>query len=90
MAGIGSDIATDSADIILVKDELAKLPDVIALTTSVAKKIKQNMVFSLSMNFGAISLAALGILGPVSGALIHNVSSMLVVVNDALLLQGIK
>lgn len=90
MAGIGSDIAADSADIILVKDELSKLPYVMALTTSVSKKINQNIVLSLSMNFGAIALAAVGILGPVSGALMHNVSSVLVVLNAALLLKGIK
>lgn len=90
MAGIGSDIAADSADIILVKDELSKLPYVMALATSVSKKIKQNIVLSLSLNFGAIALAALGILGPVSGALMHNVSSVLVVLNAALLLKGVK
>lgn len=90
MAGIGSDIAADSADIILVKDELSKLPYVMALTTSVSKKINQNIVLSLSMNFGAIALAAFGILGPVSGALMHNVSSVLVVLNAALLLKGVN
>ncbi len=90
MAGIGSDIAADSADIILVKDELAKLPYIMALATAVSQKIKQNIILSLSMNFGAIALAALGILGPVSGALMHNVSSVLVVLNAALLLKGVK
>jgi heavy metal translocating P-type ATPase len=90
MAGIGSDIAADSADIILVKDELAKLPYLMALATSVSQKIKQNIVLSLSLNFGAIALAAIGILGPVSGALMHNVSSVLVVLNAALLLKGVK
>ncbi len=90
MAGIGSDIAADSADIILVKDDLSKLPYITALATAVSQKIKQNIVLSLSMNFGAIALAAVGILGPVSGALMHNVSSVLVVLNAALLLRGIK
>jgi heavy metal translocating P-type ATPase len=90
MAGIGSDIAADSADIILVKDELPKLPYIMALATAVSKKIKQNIILSLSMNFGAIGLAAVGILGPVSGALMHNISSVLVVLNAALLLKGVK
>ncbi len=90
MAGIGSDIAADSADIILVKDELSKLPYIMTLAASVSKKIKQNIILSLSMNFGAIALAAFGILGPVSGALMHNVSSVLVVLNAAMLLKGVK
>ena len=90
MAGIGSDIAADSADIILVKDELSKLPYIMSLATAVSQKIRQNIILSLSMNFGAIGLAAVGILGPVSGALMHNVSSVLVVLNAALLLRGVK
>jgi heavy metal translocating P-type ATPase len=90
MAGIGSDIAADSADIILVKDDLGKLPGLMTLAAAVSGKIKQNIILSLSINFGAIALAALGILGPVSGALMHNVSSVLVVLNAALLLKSGK
>jgi len=89
MAGIGSDIATDAADIIMVKDELAKLPYITALAAAVSRKIRQNIALSLTLNFGAIALAAIGLLGPVSGALMHNVSSVLVVLNAALLLKGV-
>lgn len=41
----------------------------------------------MGLNFGAIILAALGILGPVVGALVHNLGSVAVVVNSALLLK---
>lgn len=87
MAGIGSDIAADAADIILMKDEIGKLPYVINLSSAVSKKIYQNITLSLMLNFGAIALAAMGILGPVSGALMHNASSVLVVLNAAMLLR---
>lgn len=86
MAGIGSDIAADSADIVLVKDDISKLPYVYDLSRSVITKIHQNIVLSLSLNFVAIALAAFGLIGPIAGALVHNVSSVLVVINAALLL----
>lgn len=88
MAGIGSDIAADAADIILMEDEIGKLPYVLNLSEAVSRKIFQNITLSLILNFGAIGLAAAGLLGPVSGALMHNVSSVLVVLNAAMLLSS--
>ena len=87
MAGIGSDIAADSADIVLVKDEIDRLPYVMSLSKVVAKKIRVNIGLALAMNFGAIILAMTGLMGPVIGALFHNVSSVLVVLNAAMLLR---
>lgn len=87
MAGIGSDIAAESADIVLVKDDLSKLPYVMKLSKDVIRKINENIIISMILNFGAIGLAAMGLLNPVTGALVHNVGSVLVVVNAALLLN---
>ncbi len=87
MAGIGTDIAAESADIVLVKDDISKLPYVYDLSKSVLKKINQNVVLSLALNFTAIGLAAYGLIGPIGGALVHNVGSVLVVINAAFLLN---
>lgn len=87
MAGIGSDIAAESSDIVLVKDDISKLPYVMALSKDVIRKINENIVISMTLNFAAIGLAAYGILTPVTGALVHNVGSVLVVINAALLLN---
>ena len=48
--------------------------------------IKLNLTFSMILNFIAIILAIAGLIDPVVGALIHNLGSILVVVNATLLL----
>lgn len=48
------------------------------------------MTFSMTLNFLAVALAALGILSPVVGALVHNAGSVLVIVHSALLLKWRK
>lgn len=86
MGGVGSDIAVDAADIALVNDEIKKLPYIISLSKKMMKTVKFNMIFSMGLNFLAITLAVSGKLNPVIGALVHNAGSVFVIVNSALLL----
>ena len=87
MGGVGSDIAVDAADIALVDDEVKELPHLVALSKHMMVTIKLNMVFSMALNFVAITLAILGILNPVVGALVHNAGSVFVIINSAFLLK---
>jgi heavy metal translocating P-type ATPase len=87
MGGVGSDIAVDAADIVLVDDEVKELPHLFALSKRMMTTIKINLSFSMGLNFVAIILAITGILNPVVGALVHNASSVLVITNSALLLK---
>ena len=87
MGGVGSDIAVDAADIVLVSDEVESLPHAMALSKRMMTTIKLNLTFSLTLNFVAIILAITGIMGPVVGALVHNCGSVLVIANSALLLN---
>jgi heavy metal translocating P-type ATPase len=87
LGGVGSDIAVDAADIALVKDDLAALPHLIALSKRMMATIKLNMGFSMALNFAAIVLAMVAVLDPVTGALVHNVGSVVVIGNSALLLR---
>ena len=87
MGGIGSDIAIESADAVLVSDELRRLPYLFGLMRRVMRKIQVNIIASLVINLSAVLLSALGILTPVTGALWHNCGSVFVVVNAALLLR---
>jgi heavy metal translocating P-type ATPase len=87
MGGVGSDIAVDAADIVLVDDEVKELPHLLALSKRMMTTIKINLSFSMGLNFIAIILAITGILNPVVGALVHNAGSVLVIVNSALLLK---
>ena len=87
MGGVGSDIAVDAADIALVDDDVKELPHLVALSKYMMVTIKRNMTFSMSINFVAITLAILGILNPVVGALVHNAGSVFVIINSAFLLK---
>jgi heavy metal translocating P-type ATPase len=87
MGSVGSDIAVDAADIVLVDDEVKELPHLFALSKRMMTTIKLNLSFSMGLNFVAIILAITGILNPVVGALVHNAGSVLVITNSALLLK---
>ena len=87
MGGIGSDIAIESADAVLVSDEIKRVPYLLSLTRRAMRKVKANIIMSLVINLTAVILSAAGILTPVTGALWHNFGSVFVVVNAALLLR---
>ncbi|WP_232192010.1 HAD-IC family P-type ATPase [Veillonella sp. 3_1_44] len=87
MGGVGSDIAVEAADIVLVNDNVKEIPHLVALSKRMMTTIKINLSFSLLLNFVAIILAMVGTLSPVWGALVHNGGSLLVVANSALLLR---
>ena len=87
MGGIGSDIAVDAADIVLVDDDIKELPHLISLSKRMMMTIKCNLIFSLGLNFLAILLAITGILNPVVGALVHNAGSVVVIINSAFFIK---
>ena len=87
MGGIGSDIAVESADAVLVSDEIKRLPYLFRLMRKVMRKVRTNIIASLLINASAVALSAAGALTPVTGALWHNFGSVFVVVNAALLLR---
>lgn len=90
MGGVGSDIAVDAADIVLVDDEVKEISHIAALSKRMMTTIKLNLTFSMTLNIVAIALAFLQILDPVIGALVHNAGSVIVIVNSALLLRWKK
>ncbi len=85
MGTMGSDIAVDAADIALMGDDISKIPYLKRLSNAVIKSIKVNITISMAINVVAITLSVLGLLNPVTGALVHNAGSVLVVLNAALL-----
>lgn len=90
MGGIGSDIAVDAADIVLVNDEIRELPHLLALSGRMMTTIKYNLIFSMGLNFLAVALAVTGVLNPVVGALVHNCGSVMVILHSALLMKWEK
>ncbi|EKF84955.1 cation-translocating P-type ATPase [Methanobacterium formicicum] len=87
MGALGSDVAIESADVALMSDDLSKVPELIDLSRKVRGTINVNIVVPIMINFMAILLAGFGIIGPVAGALIHNMGSVLVVANSSRLIS---
>ena len=85
MGTMGSDIAIEAADIALLGDDISKIIYIKRLSNATIRTIKFNITASMAINFGAIVFSVLGMLTPVTGALVHNVGSVLVVLNAALL-----
>ncbi len=85
----GTDVAIETAEIALLSDDLTKLPHLLSLSHQAMRAIKQNLIFSLSVLAIAVGLAIPGILLPVTGALLHELSSIPVIANSARLI-GIK
>lgn len=87
MGGMGSDIAIEAADIALMGDDINKIPYLKQLSNTTLRTIKTNITVSMCINFVAVTLSVLGLLNPVTGALVHNAGSVLVVLNAAMLYQ---
>lgn len=85
MGSMGSDIAIEAADIALTGDDISMIPYLKRLSNATVRTIKFNITVSMAINFIAILLSVIGVLNPVTGALVHNAGSVLVVLNAALL-----
>lgn len=85
MGCMGSDIAIDASDIALMSDDMTRIPYLKKLSNATLKTIKGNIIASMIINAIAVTLSVLGLLNPVTGALVHNAGSVLVVLNAALL-----
>lgn len=80
-----TDIAAESADILLTGGSLAPLPRLFTLSRRMMNTIRFNIIVSMVLNFAAVTLAFIGVLGPVAGALIHNAGALGVILNSAAL-----
>lgn len=83
MGVIGTDVALDTANIVLMADNALKASEAINLSRKVLRIIKQNLGFALFFNLIGIALASLGDLNPIAAAIFHNFGSVAVVVNSA-------
>jgi len=89
--GAGTDVAVETADVILVKNDPRNVVDIIALSRATQRKMVQNLVWATGYNIFAIPLAAgvlykYGIiLAPAVGALIMSLSTIIVAINARLI-----
>ena len=86
IGGAGTDVAMETADVVLMSNEIKRLSYAIGLSRATVRNMKQNIYFAIIV---AAALLA-GVLGKVvflsSGMLIHEISVLLVIVNAVRLL----
>lgn len=87
MGDIGSEISVEASNIALINDRIEEIPHLMAISKRTMKTVNINIGFSLILNITAMILAILGVLGPIEGALIHNIGSVLVVIHSLTLLR---
>ena len=81
--GSGTDVAIESADLIIMRDNLASVPTAIALARRTYLTIRQNLLWAFGYNVVAIPLAALGFLNPLIAGAAMALSSTCVVWNSS-------
>ncbi len=83
----GVDIAVACADVVLLADDLRRLPDCIRLGRACRRIATTNAAIGLAWTVAVIALAALGALSAVATAVLHNVGTLVVIGNAGRLLR---
>ena len=86
MGKVGTDVAIETADIVLMSDDLAKVSNTIRLGKKTLTMIKQNIVLAMMVNILGIVFAVRGDINPILAAAIHEGNALFVVLNSARLL----
>jgi len=86
--GSGTDVARESADIVLLGNDLLKFTDTLAIARRTRTVIWQNFVGTIAVDLLGIVLAAAGLLSPLFAAFVHVASEMAFIMNSARLLPG--
>ncbi|HTQ86937.1 MAG TPA: HAD-IC family P-type ATPase, partial [Candidatus Solibacter sp.] len=86
--GSGTDVARESADIVLIGNDLGKLVETVRIARRCRRIIRQNFVGTLLVDTLGVGLAAFGYLNPLLAAFIHVSSELAFILNSTRLLPG--
>ncbi len=84
--GSGTDVAQESADIVLLGNDLVRFVETLKVARRTRRIIWQNFVGTIGIDLLGIGLAAFGLLGPLLAAFIHVASELTFILNSARLL----
>ena len=88
MGAIGSDIAINSASIALMTNDLRRIPMLVGLSRKSNSIIHQNVAFGLLFVLFGIILSVFGWMGPIAAAMLHTLSTLIIIFNSARLLRA--
>jgi len=84
--GSGTDVARESADVLLIGNDLARFVETIHVARRTRRVIMQNFAGTLAVDLVGIALAATGHLDPMLAAFVHVSSELVFLLNSARLL----
>jgi len=90
MGGLGSDIALETADIVLLEDDLTKLSYIQRLSKTTLSRIKENITISVVMKLAIVVLAARGTISLWLSVILGDVGLALLVILNSIRITGVK
>lgn len=87
MGAAGSDVAIETADIALLKDDLGKIPEAMAISRATLGNMRQNLVIALLTAAGLLAGVFSGHVHMAGGMLVHQLSVLIVIANGMRLLR---
>jgi manganese-transporting P-type ATPase C len=83
----GSDVAIETADVALAGDDLLGLGSAMQISKQTMSVVRQNYGLALGTNSIGLYLAAMGSINPIIAAVLHNLSTILVIANSTRLIR---
>lgn len=90
MGGLGSDIALETADIVLLEDDLSRLTYLIRLAETTVARVKENIALSILVKLGIVILGALGSITLWMAVILGDVGLTLLVIVNSIRISSIK
>jgi Cd2+/Zn2+-exporting ATPase len=83
----GTEVAIETADIVLVSDDLSKIAQILKIGKTTMSIIKQNIAFAIAVNIIGIALSSQGLITPLLASIIHESNALIVMANSLRLLK---
>jgi cation-transporting P-type ATPase C len=87
MGASGSNVAIETADVALASDDLRHFADIVQISRWTMRAIRQNYGLAPGVNSVGLIGAAAGRINPIIAAVLHNLSTMLVIFNSTRLVH---
>jgi cation transport ATPase len=88
--GSGTDIARESADVVLIGNDLSRFVETVRLARRMRGVILQNFAGTIAVDAVGMGLAAVGLLNPLLAAFIHVSSELIFILNSTRLLPPLR